>query len=444
MKKSGILQKIAVMIVAFLMIFLPVNSVFALSETQLDKFAQNNILFYDPSSNNCGSGAGMVSGSNQNYAGATVITEEQLKAIEANRPFYEKSAEKYGFPWQLLAVIHKREHSLMRDNPGNGEGAYQLHSYTDGGQNANAFYPAGAISDEEFQRQTDIAASVIQSKIDAAHADVTTDAGIKKTLFYYNSASTAYINQAIALGFSEADAKNGEGSPYVMNRFDEKRDPTVDPTRSNRTWGQIKSNGGSIEYPANSDFGAYVQYVAIGGTISNSGSVCTTFAGGNMNLSATAVGLAWSKDEKRKATEMPTQAYTEAMKATWTGAGEASIVSSGGFYRNGSSVWIPVGKSCDNFVATVVRYSGIDPNFPIWLGGQKSYLQNSPLWEEVIVRSSAEAQPGDIRIENNGGHIVMIVEVDGQLGVASASSGQRFGDVQSYYYASGLNYRLRR
>ena len=267
MKKSGILQKIAVMIVAFLMIFLQVNSVFALSETQLDKFAQNNILFYDPGSNNCGSGAGMVSGSNQNYAGATVITEEQLKAIEANRPFYEKSAEKYGFPWQLLAVIHKREHSLMRDNPGNGEGAYQLHSYTDGGQNANAFYPAGAISDEEFQRQTDIAASVIQSKIDAAHADVTTDAGIKKTLFYYNSASTTYINQAIALGFSEADAKNGEGSPYVMNRFDEKRDPTVDPTRSNRTWGQIKSDGGSIEYPANSDFGAYVQYVAIGGTM---------------------------------------------------------------------------------------------------------------------------------------------------------------------------------
>ena len=134
MKKSGILKKVAVSIVAFLTVFLPVNSVYALSETLLDRFAQNNILFYDPSGgySNCNNVGG---GNNQNYAGATIYSEAQLEAIKANMPFYQKAAEAYGFPWQILAVIHTREHGLLRSNPENGEGVYQLHTYTAGGTN---------------------------------------------------------------------------------------------------------------------------------------------------------------------------------------------------------------------------------------------------------------------------------------------------------------------
>ncbi len=429
---------------AFLFATLPVASTYAaLNEETLDRFAQNNILFYDPSGSNCGSGAGMVSGSNQNYAGAVVFSEENLRAIEANRPFYEKSASKYGFPWQILAVIHMREHRLLRDNPANGEGAYQLHSYTDGGKNANAFLPAGAISDEEFQRQTDIAASVISSK--AGGLNLNTDSGVKRLFFNYNSASKVYVDQAIALGFSEEDARNGEGSPYVMNRFDLRRDPTAEPTRSNNTWGQIKQDYGKVEYPANSDFGAYVQYVALGGTISSSGAVCTSFSGGTMNLNETAIGLAWPYEQRRESRNSPTRAYKDAISATWVNtAEERNIVKNGGFNRNGTAVWIPVGKSCDNFVATVVRYSGVDPGFPIWLGGQKSYLASSGAWQKVTVNDSSEARPGDIRIENNGGHIVMVVEVNGSLKIASASSGERFGDINNYYPAKGsITYRLK-
>ena len=427
---------------AFLMGTLPVASTYALTEQQLDRYAQNNILFYDPNGgSNCGSGAGMVSGDNQNYAGDIIFTEENLKAIEANRPFYEKSAAKYGFPWQVLAVIHMREHSLARSNPSNGQGAYQLYSYTNGGTNANAFKPAGAISDDEFQRQSDIAAGVVSEK--AAGLDLTTDAGLKKMFFRYNSASSAYVNQGVALGFSEADAANGEGSPYVMNRFDEKRDPTREPTKSNNTWGQIKTDNSSMSYPANTDFGAFVYYMALGGTISNTGSVCTSFAGGNMNLNETAIGLAWPENQRRESSSSPTSAYAEAIRSSWvTTAEERNVAAAGGFKRPDGK-WIPVGKSCDNFVATVVKYSGVDPAFPIWLGGQKSYLEKSSMWEKVTVNDSSSARPGDIRIENDGGHIVMVVEVDGVLKIASASSGERFGDINGYYFARGVNYRLR-
>lgn len=48
-----------------------------------------------------------------------------------------------------------------------------------------------------------------------------------------------------------------------MNRADSRRDPTVEPTKSNSTWGQIKEDNGPIEYPANNDYGAYVVYSAI-------------------------------------------------------------------------------------------------------------------------------------------------------------------------------------
>lgn len=38
-----------------------------------------------------------------------------------------------------------------------------------------------------------------------------------------------YVNQAIRLGL-QAQASIGEGSPYVMNKADPKRDPTTNKT----------------------------------------------------------------------------------------------------------------------------------------------------------------------------------------------------------------------
>ena len=89
------------------------------------------------------------------------------------------------------------------------------------------------------------------------------NSNVKYTFFAYNGIATVYKTQATSLGFSDAQAKNGEGSPYVMNRADAKRDPTVEPTKSNNTWGQIKTDNGSLSYPANTDYGAYVVYCAL-------------------------------------------------------------------------------------------------------------------------------------------------------------------------------------
>ena len=261
------------MVSLVLVIVLPV-SVYAVDEETLFFYGLNNIFFFNPDS-----GCKMGGGNNFNYSGASIFSSAELEAIEANRPFYEKSAKAYNIPWQVLAVIHSLEYNSLRSNPEDGQGVYQLYSYTRKENSTEldpdkAFLPAGEIDDEEFQRQTDIAAEFIANK--ASGLNLGTDAGVKRLFFLYNGAADAYVKQAKALGFSDEEAKNGEGSPYVMNRFDKERDPSVEPTKSNDTWGQIKEDRKGMIYPANLHFGAFVMYAALGGSTR----LCSSSSGG--------------------------------------------------------------------------------------------------------------------------------------------------------------------
>lgn len=199
---------------------------------------------------------------NTDYAGNKILSQAQLDAIQENQHFYQSAADKVGIPWQMIAVIHLREHGLQRDGP-NTDGPYQIK----GGN-----YKVGDYTDEEFQAATDDAAKFILNK--AAGKDLTNIDNIKDTLFAYNGKGDRYLEQALKLGFSQDQANIGEGSAYVMNRADAKRDPTVEPTKSNNTWGQYKNGG--FEYPANSDYGAFVQYsvianISAGGSCSSGG-----------------------------------------------------------------------------------------------------------------------------------------------------------------------------
>lgn len=210
-------------------------------------------------------------GSNLDYAGRPVFTQAQLKAIGENQSFYEKAASQVNIPWQMIAVIHVRETGLSRANPSNGQGIYQFVDKHGGP------YPEGKVSDDEFLRQTRLAAEFIKGKAAGnydGHKDLNSGSDsevIKDTFFGYNGRASAYEAQAASLGFTKTQGY--EGSPYVMNKADAKRDPDKNPTK----WGQIKVDGGGIEYPANGDYGAFVQYAALTG--SDLGSGCGTVSG---------------------------------------------------------------------------------------------------------------------------------------------------------------------
>lgn len=192
-----------------------------------------------------------TTGNNKDYRDRTILTDDQLNKINANKSFYEKAATQVGIPWPMIAVIHLRENSLARTNPANGQGIYQFVNKNGGP------YPTGPVTDDEFQRQTILAAEFIKSKSSRpellAKGDV---AEVKDTFFGYNGRSALYIKQATQLGFSEGY----EGSPYVMNIADKIRDPEFNTT----TWGQIKTDHGGLSYPTNGDYGAFITYAALG------------------------------------------------------------------------------------------------------------------------------------------------------------------------------------
>ena len=346
---------------------------------------------------------------NKLYNGDPVLSEEKQKKIEENKPFYEKAANKYGLSWQLLATLHYREAGLIRYNPSNGQGAYQLYSYTGGGKNENAFLPAGKISDEEFQRQTDIVAKLISTSY-ASGLNLDTDDGVKTFFFRYNGTASSYIAQARDLGFSETEANRGEGSPYVMNLADEKRD-----SRKNPNWKQITTDGGPMSDPANLQPGAFIIYAALGG--SSGYSSCAYNGAGNGDLNQTAINLAWPEHGHGLT---PRDTYKTAIT-------EVGLSTYGDRY-------VRIGASCDAFVTTVFRYSGVDPDFKCCGVSHQSatgqYVRTSGKFVEVPNKAGS-LKPGDIRLSE--GHIEMYVEVDGVGKIASASHGDRTGEIGPFY-----------
>lgn len=355
-----------------------------------------------------GSGNGATGSGNTLYNGNKILSDESLQLISKNQSVYEKSANKYNIPWQILAVLHYRETGLKVYNPSNGQGVYQLYSYTAGGTNSNAFKPAGDISTEEFQRQTDIVAKLIRDRY-ASGLNLNTDDGVKTFFFRYNGTAEAYIAQARSLGFTEAEAKRGEGSPYVMNLADEKRDSSKNPN-----WKQIRTDSGPM-VSANQQPGAFLLYAAIGG--SSGYSSCSTGNSGNGDLNATAIALAW-----------PEHGHGLTARDSYkTALADVGLSNYGDYYAR-------IGASCDAFVATVFRYSGVDPGFICCgisgHGATWNYVTNSGKFEEVPNNASS-LKPGDIRLSE--GHIEMYIEVDGVGKIASASYGERTGEIGNFY-----------
>lgn len=188
----------------------------------------------------------------KDYRGQDILTAAQIQLLNENKQFYKNAESTVGIPWQVMAAIHFRENSLKRTGPSNGNGPYQIWGST---------YPVGSLTDQQFQTATNEAAQFVKSKVGTI--DINDDDKVKLAFFAYNGKAKAYITQAINLGFTTAQANLGEGSPYVMNRADARRDPTVEPTKSNGTWGQIKTDGGTLSYPANSDYGAFIVFNAL-------------------------------------------------------------------------------------------------------------------------------------------------------------------------------------
>ena len=371
-----------------------------------------------------GGTGGISTGGNKNYAGEQVWTDVEMQAIEKNAPIYQEAASKYDFPWEFLAVFHSLESNLGRWNPpaqwdsSKSEGVYQLHSWAKSGR--INLVPKAEISEEEFREQTFYAAEFISETFKGADWDDPNQ--IKSAIFQFNGKAETYINKALNMGFTEEEAWNGEGSPYVMNKYDAQRD--LASSDMSPYWpGRFVNDGVYDPTAVQSGFGGFVKYEALVGS-----SYCSSTGG---TIADVAIELSWDRSEGH-AKDDPKPEYVEAMKAT--GTWDAAL-----------AINLPVmGASCDQFVSTVMRYSGADPDFPaFWPPDQEDYMQNHPdMYEKIEANYNVEnLQPGDIFVTgqqcgvNEDGttkwcnHIFLYVgEIDGQPSSAEASYNSRTGE----------------
>lgn len=324
---------------------------------------------------------------NIDYKGNQIFNDAQVTVITQNQPFYEAAAKQVDIPWQMIAVIHIRESGGQRANPANGQGVYQFVDKHGGP------YPAGAVSDTEFARQTALAAAFIKAKAGSnyqANRTLTASSGtepIKDTFFSYNGRAGAYTTQAKSLGFG--DQQGYEGSPYVMNIADARRDPASAPLN---TWGQIKTDGGAISYPANKGYGAFVMYAALSG-VSLTGNCSNTVSGPTrdrvMALARQELEL-WQSGKMNPGTN-DYHKYTAGASANWCAYFVSWIFNQAGY---------PIDTSAkDGVVPAVDTIEAI--------GRQGVDF----VWHDA---AGYKPQPGDIVIQKNGkSHTNIVVAADG-------------------------------
>lgn len=227
------LRKVTLVASVFLMAFAPVNSAFAaLPESLLNFYAQNNILFYDPGSNGCmfflGGGAiGAESSSEEGASAETqILSSTELDAIKHFKPTYEKYANQYGFPWQILAAMHYTTNKATLNNPSDGGGVYGNYKRThkDNGElePSMAFLPAGKITQEEFENQTSSVSVSIKSYSDMAGLNLSNDDDLGKLFKNINNASSTDIKKMLDVMkiSEEAEANSSIKSSVDACTFD--------------------------------------------------------------------------------------------------------------------------------------------------------------------------------------------------------------------------------
>lgn len=295
----------------------PVSADSRIDDATLNFMGINGIYYYDPFGN-----TECLPGSNTGYTGGQVLTSAQVSAIQANQAFYKEAADQYSFDWRIIAAIHIMENNASRSNPANGQGAYQLYSYTNGGTNSNAFLPPGPITDAEFQRQTNIMAGLIANQYGAG-LNLNSAAGIKTLFFKYNGTAGKYKEKAKQMGFSDEEAETGEGSPYVMNKYDAMRDPSS-PNMSPHWPGMYVGDGNWSETATTSRPGAYTIYISLGGANGGTTYECYIRGAGGGTLPAGESGMTLEQ----------AQAFMEHYKDAVRGVSNADLISLYGMTSN--------------------------------------------------------------------------------------------------------------
>lgn len=285
------LQSLLSLLLATIISFPVLASPAQADEDYLDYYAENEIFYYDPKGYIAG-GSNIVcaldedgQGSNTTYSGKPVLGDGYLDNVKEGselREIYDKISEETGIPWQIFATIHYMESGMSMTSP-------NAFGYTPDGEN-NGFGDVVYSTEDQLRYvANNVIKPIIEGQKNGKPLDLSNENDVKRLFFYYNSeqwvgnpagsdrlrdqqtGQLLYDAKGIPLYkadpkgdwqrgelmYSAEDADNGEGSIYVMNMADSKRDPNSPEVDS--LWLTAGDQWWS-DHP-----GAFLVYQALGG-----------------------------------------------------------------------------------------------------------------------------------------------------------------------------------
>lgn len=379
---------------ASLLVFSPASA--KLSQDKLEFFAQNNILFYDPTGVDCNYSTSSYDGNPS--AG---LSDIQAAFVDQYHDIAANLSIEYGIPWETVMA-----QGILESASGTSTFATERNNFF--GIGAFDSNPNNAFS---YANPTDGWRGYYEN--------------IKNTPTYRNHG--VFVGEAITNPYIYAQAIKDAGyatDPNYVNKLNTLI-AAIENRSAEKGWDSSQSLATAhpemLTNAANNASGSTTQ-----GVISTN----TCIASGDGSINNTAIMLSWP--DRSHSPDDPKPEYRTALQAQT----DISTLQVG-------DTCSQVGKSCDAFVVTVLRYSGVDPNAPCCGAANllNYFSSHSDLYEEIPnIGNSSNMQPGDIR--SSSSHVEIYVQLsDGSYKIASASHCNRTADHYGSYY-SDSSYKI--
>lgn len=333
----------------------------------------------------------------------TLLESQNVKAkAEANMARYTHAESQTGVPWQLAAAIHYREAKMDANS-----------SMLDGSSLSAGISKDGLPINSDPNAD---AANSMNHLIKMGAGVYGLDQG---SLSSWNAQSWGQAIVAYNRGYMYKNSNASyDTSVYLMNYIDDQHidmawqraDSYSGSKRLNSLYDQGRRDTGNLGAMVIATYLGLTFTATTGGTANSAN--CSGPGAVSGDIVATAENLSWP--DRDHSLNDPKPEYVEAMKAV-------------DLYRGNACG--PAGADCGVFVATVMRSSGADKNFPIGTSNILSYLRDNADYSKVEAKDTSGLVPGDIFIIP--GHTFLYVgddATDGGKNMASASCKERTGD----------------